>query len=326
MHDEGAFLKAIQADPGDDALRLVYADWLDEQGDPRGAFVRLHRDLRLLPPDHPHRAGGEDELSRLRRGIDRGWLASVEPERAHHYENPPRRPSCACFEAGYKNRRWPRMRFHVELQDTACDAWKRLLDLVEEAAADGRTEFAPERELGRDAWSQIVTLPPTIAKLKAVRHLQLYGSHLIRLPPEVGEMTSLQLFDPYTSYRLHWFPYEITRCRHLLDSRVSTRALYGNHKFRPPFPLLSPYAAPSEGPPTRWQAPAVRQCSVCDRPYEDLGIHRAWISLRVATDVLPLLVNACSEECLRRLSKPADGYVRQPHRGGPGVQQPRDGG
>jgi uncharacterized protein (TIGR02996 family) len=35
------FLAAVLADPGDPGPRLVYADWLDEGGDPRGAWLRL---------------------------------------------------------------------------------------------------------------------------------------------------------------------------------------------------------------------------------------------------------------------------------------------
>ena len=38
-------------------------------------------------------------------------------------------------------------------------------------------------------------------------------------------MTNLEGLDPYTSYCLHWFPYEIIRCNKLKRSRVSTRAL-----------------------------------------------------------------------------------------------------
>lgn len=40
-------LHAIQEDPADDTLRLVYADWLEEQGDPRCEFIRLQ--LQLAP-------------------------------------------------------------------------------------------------------------------------------------------------------------------------------------------------------------------------------------------------------------------------------------
>jgi uncharacterized protein (TIGR02996 family) len=35
--DDEAFIGAIVDAPGDDAPRLVYADWLDERGDPRFA-------------------------------------------------------------------------------------------------------------------------------------------------------------------------------------------------------------------------------------------------------------------------------------------------
>ncbi len=44
-----AFLDAIRAAPADDAPRLIYADWLEEQGDPRGEFIRLQCELAGLP-------------------------------------------------------------------------------------------------------------------------------------------------------------------------------------------------------------------------------------------------------------------------------------
>lgn len=131
------------------------------------------------------------------------------------------RPQCTCLNAQYQEtnvRRWPGLRIHTEPQDTSTAAWKHLLQLVEEAAKDGRAEFAPGREMDAAEWATIVTLPPSIAKLKAVKHLILYGSSLMRIPPQIGEMTSLEEFSPYTSYRLHWFPYEITRCQNLKRS------------------------------------------------------------------------------------------------------------
>src|SRR5213078_1683780 len=46
MHaDHAAFLRAIRAAPDDDLPRLVYADYLDERGDPRGEFIRLQCEL-----------------------------------------------------------------------------------------------------------------------------------------------------------------------------------------------------------------------------------------------------------------------------------------
>jgi carbon storage regulator len=56
---EEAFLGAITAGPDDEATRLVYADWLEERGDPLGEFLRiqcqrkgLERRLRALWAEH----------------------------------------------------------------------------------------------------------------------------------------------------------------------------------------------------------------------------------------------------------------------------------
>src|SRR5262245_62142660 len=40
MNDEAAFIAAILASPADDTNRLVYADWLEDHDDPRGAYLR----------------------------------------------------------------------------------------------------------------------------------------------------------------------------------------------------------------------------------------------------------------------------------------------
>ena len=201
----------------------------------------------------------------------------------------------------------------MEEQDTECAGWQRLNALIEEAARDGRTEFSPARDMTPAEWVQIIELPRSIAKLKAVKHLILYGSSLVRIPPEIGEMESLEKFSPYTSYRLHCFPYEITRCRKLKDSTISTRALYGNYKSRAPFPML-PQVFPG------WR-PA--RCSVCDGPFGTKFPLQYWITLPVATDVIPLLVHACSEQCIAKLPRPPEEYVDHPHQGGLTLRQPQ---
>jgi uncharacterized protein (TIGR02996 family) len=46
-----AFLQAICAKPEDDTPRLVYADWLEEQGDTdRAEFIRVQCELEKVPP------------------------------------------------------------------------------------------------------------------------------------------------------------------------------------------------------------------------------------------------------------------------------------
>jgi len=229
---------------------------------------------------------------------------------------------CRCL--GQRLDRPPQIvKFHKERQDTQAPGWQRLLELIEEAAEDRRKEFKPLTELTPEHRRQIVTLPPTIGRLTSVRHLVLYRSNLVRIPPEIGMMTSLEEFDPYTSYRLHWFPYELTRCPNLKRSTVSTRALYGNYKYRPPFPeLASEIDRIGELRPGTWGATSIQTCSVCGTPIGNSGPIQAWISLRIATDVLPLLVNACSTACIEALPTPPEDYVQTPHRGGPTVEQP----
>ncbi len=237
----------------------------------------------------------------------------------------PSRDLCRCVGHSIETRP-PEVTFHGDRQDTQGPAWQRLLALIDEAAEDGRPVFKPFVELSAAERRQIVTLPPTIAKLTRVKHLVLYGTNLVRVPAEIGAMTSLEVFEPYTSHRLHWYPYELTRCARLRDSTVSTRALYGNFKFRPPFPTLRPVTSAAEVDfgalePRVWGTDTVRACSVCDGPV-DRELHQVWISLAVGTDALPLLVNACSAACVTAMPKPHPKYHPKPHTGGPGLVQP----
>jgi uncharacterized protein (TIGR02996 family) len=56
-----AFLQAICENPGDDTSRLVYADWLEDQGDPqdlaRAEFIRVQIELSRLAPGDPRQQG-----------------------------------------------------------------------------------------------------------------------------------------------------------------------------------------------------------------------------------------------------------------------------
>ncbi len=219
---------------------------------------------------------------------------------------------CGCPTSFFDEprRRW-QSSIHSEAQDEESEAWAQLQALIDHSAEHGLPEFAPGRELGSNLWRRIVTLPPTIARLDRVRVLNLYGSNLRSIPPEIGAMTSLQIFSPYTSYRLHWFPYEIVHCTSLTESTVSTRALYGNYKFRPTFPRL-----PSDLPPKA----VPDRCSLCRTPTPEL--QQWWISLRVGTDVLPLLAHLCSDQCLAEIGTPPDDYINGPHKGGDELIQP----
>ena len=205
-----------------------------------------------------------------------------------------------------------------EVQDRSSDAWKALCRYVDELEESGAEEFSPRDVLGPELYAGIFTLPESIAKLKRVTKVWLYGSKLKRIPPEIGEMTALTHLDVYTSYDLKWFPYELTRCKNLIESRVSTRALYGNYKQRLHFPWL-------KGNPVHYHGDTVK-CSVCGAEISYNKTWQLWISLKVGTDVLPLLVNSCSKQCTQSLPTPHPKYVQQAHRGGTSVEQPPDYG
>ena len=213
-----------------------------------------------------------------------------------------------------RRRSAPDVRFHPERQDVESSAYKHLLDVIEEAAEDGRELLWPITDLGPERMTEIRELPPTISKLTSVTHVRLYGSHLIRIPPEIGRMRNLVDLDVYRSYRLHWFPFEIVRCRELRMSRISTRALYGNKDYRWDFPDLD------EEDPMGWVGDGT--CSVCEGPFAQGPPRLAWISQWIGTDTVPLLVRACSAACIEGLPDAHGRYVRRPHRGGRWLIQP----
>jgi uncharacterized protein (TIGR02996 family) len=61
---EESLLHAIREAPADDTPRLVLADWLEEQNDPRGELLRLHLRLRRQPPG-PDSLAAEARLRKL---------------------------------------------------------------------------------------------------------------------------------------------------------------------------------------------------------------------------------------------------------------------
>ncbi len=195
-----------------------------------------------------------------------------------------------------------------DFQDRNSEAWIKLCESIEKVAQEEREEFSPYQEIGSELFAQIYTLPESISKLKTVKKLYLYGSNLKRIPPEIGEMESLETFTPYTSYDLHWFPYEILNCQKLKDSTVSTRALFGNPKNGMRFPDLSKN-------PVRYLGDIVR-CSICNKEMTYEQTNQLWINLWVATDILPLLANLCSKDCELKLPIPPKQYIHYAHKGG----------
>jgi uncharacterized protein (TIGR02996 family) len=86
MSLKDGFLRAIIESPDDDTPRLVYADWLEDHGDPpRAEFIRLQCELAHIPEDderRPEREARERELlarhETVWTGPLPGWVAHWE--------------------------------------------------------------------------------------------------------------------------------------------------------------------------------------------------------------------------------------------------------
>jgi uncharacterized protein (TIGR02996 family) len=77
MSEESAFLAAIRATSSDQLPRLVYADWLDERGDPRGELVRIEEEMRNLPVYSDRYWQLKPRRNELRAQAAPDWLAAM---------------------------------------------------------------------------------------------------------------------------------------------------------------------------------------------------------------------------------------------------------
>src|SRR5262245_25234308 len=74
MSQEQAFLDQLAAKPGDDVTRLVYADWLEERGDPRADYLRLEIELAGVEEYEERHDPLEQRARELRAGLDPAWV------------------------------------------------------------------------------------------------------------------------------------------------------------------------------------------------------------------------------------------------------------
>ena len=163
--DEQSFLSAICDRPDDDTVRLVYADWLEESGQPaRGEFIRGQVELAGLPPGTPaderRRAALFAREAELWKAHGAKWL---EPFRPYA-----RRDS---FSRGFVQRvevpanlflqnaeRWFALTPLTRVKFTPCRVWDqvrgvytRLRELVladNEIGSEGARVLAGMRQLG----------------------------------------------------------------------------------------------------------------------------------------------------------------------------------
>lgn len=93
VNAEHQFVQEVRANPHDDMPRLIYADYLDEAGDPRGELIRVQVELANLSIGEPARLELEERQEALLDAYAEDWLS---PLRALGAEGVSRR----CFERG----------------------------------------------------------------------------------------------------------------------------------------------------------------------------------------------------------------------------------
>src|SRR5262249_25691611 len=77
MDNDKAFLRAIADNPTDRATRLVYADWLEERGDPRAEFLRVQYDLAQQISDKARFRDLCHREQELVGQLDAAWIQRV---------------------------------------------------------------------------------------------------------------------------------------------------------------------------------------------------------------------------------------------------------
>jgi uncharacterized protein (TIGR02996 family) len=120
MNREGeALLRAILDDPDDDVSRLVYADWLAENGDDaRGQLIRVQVEAARLAPsrepaDRQRFAGLTAEASLLLTRHETRWLAELPHIAGVRWIAPSHTNSGPSFQRGFVN-------------NLACNCWALL--------------------------------------------------------------------------------------------------------------------------------------------------------------------------------------------------------
>jgi uncharacterized protein (TIGR02996 family) len=73
---EDAFIAALLEAPCDDSSRLVYADWLEERGDPRAEFLRLELAILGLPQGETQTAL-KVRMRELLKTLDPEWVGLI---------------------------------------------------------------------------------------------------------------------------------------------------------------------------------------------------------------------------------------------------------
>ena len=120
MPTEEDFLRKVLENPAEDTTRLVYADWLDEQGDApsktKADFLRLEIRLAAIPERSLNHIRFAKHRQQLAAALDSEWLAVI----SH-----PRLDRCSVEFEFECPKRWSNLTPTDQPQERYCDTCRR---------------------------------------------------------------------------------------------------------------------------------------------------------------------------------------------------------
>jgi uncharacterized protein (TIGR02996 family) len=203
-NDKSGFWKAICAAPDDDTPRLVFADYLDEQGRAaRAEFIRAQCEVERLAPDDPRRIDLEVRAAAL-----------LHEDRAARVEDLPTwiRRDCVTFRRGFPNgietnaarivRNASALASRTVIEDAYVESFSQAQ--VKEFI---KTPLPPRLRLFRNSAGGFAVLRPLLSAMTGLTGLNLYDpcqydedtrvTHVAELLalPSVRRLTRMTLFQ-----------------------------------------------------------------------------------------------------------------------------------
>lgn len=144
--EERPFVEAILDDLDDDTPRLVYADWLQDQGDPRGEFIRVQCELDSRPRDDPEYDALEARERALLKKHRAKWIKPLPKLKQQTWGS---------YSEFFAGRRW----FRRGLVEYFTIAKPKAFELHAEELAKGPSRYVQFLEWSRNVTKAIVDSP-----------------------------------------------------------------------------------------------------------------------------------------------------------------------
>lgn len=165
---EQRLISAILQQPDDDEPRLRYADWLEEQSDPRGEFIRIQCQLARTTPGAGKKTNHSAKHTKLARRAE-SLLSTHFSEWTQQLEELQLRPETAVFRRGFL---WTPSLQDIDLTDNSLKLLRHVPELEYLDLSGTRVTDRGIRHLADVTNLSDLDVGGTPATVKALRHLE----------------------------------------------------------------------------------------------------------------------------------------------------------